>query len=56
VTPYLHPVIRVLQGDAEVDRLDLLEDLENRFQAEQYVPHLLPFLGKVLGDRHLQPR
>jgi thioredoxin reductase len=53
LTPYLHPVIRVLQGEKEVDRLDLLEDLDNRYHAEQFLPHLLSFFGKVLGDRQV---
>jgi hypothetical protein len=48
-TPYLHPVIRVWRGDAEVDRIDLLEDVENRYRPDDYFGHLVPFLRGALS-------
>jgi hypothetical protein len=42
-------VVRLLRGDKEVDRLDLLEDVENRYSPEDYVPHLCPFLEDALS-------
>jgi cation diffusion facilitator CzcD-associated flavoprotein CzcO len=58
VTPYLHPVVRLLHGEGsggsdgaeEVDRLDLLEDVDNRYHPAQYLPHLVPFLRAVLAS------
>jgi thioredoxin reductase len=49
VTPYLHPVVRLLDGEAEPDRLDLLEDVDNRYRPEVYLPHLTPFLRSALS-------
>jgi thioredoxin reductase len=48
VTPFLHPVVRVLRGDEELDRLDLLEDLENQYTAEEFLPPLQAFLQTAL--------
>jgi thioredoxin reductase len=64
VTPYLHPVVRLLHGEGhgdaggpgdgagvdEVDRLDLLEDVENRYHPAPYLPHLVPFLRSALAS------
>jgi len=65
VTPYLHPVVRLLNGEGdgdsdgdmggdgadEVDRLDLLEDVDNRYHhPERYLPHLVPFLRSALAS------
>ncbi len=44
VTPFLHPVVRVLRGEQDCERLDLLEDLENRYRADEYLPPLRSFL------------
>lgn len=51
VTPFLHPVVRVLRGNEEIDRLDLLEDLENRYSAQDYLPPLQSFLHTALIKR-----
>jgi hypothetical protein len=51
VTPFLHPVIRVLRDDEEIDRLDLLEDLENQYSAREYLPPLRSFLQTALVNR-----
>jgi thioredoxin reductase len=51
VTPYLHPVVRLLHGEGseEVDRLDLLEDVDNRYHPARYLSHLVPFLQAALA-------
>jgi thioredoxin reductase len=56
ITPYLHPVVRLLRGDDEIDRLDLLEDIENRYHAERDLPHLVPFLRSALATVQPRPR
>jgi thioredoxin reductase len=50
-TPFLHPVVRVLRGNEELDRLDLLEDLENHYSAHEYSPVLRSFLQTALANR-----
>ena len=51
VTPFLHPVVRVLRGNEELDRLDLLEDLENQYSAHEYLSPLKSFLQTALVNR-----
>ncbi|MGH3712327.1 MAG: NAD(P)-binding domain-containing protein [Micromonosporaceae bacterium] len=52
-TPFLHPVVRILRGDHVIDRLDLLEDLENRYSADEWLPPLQSFFQTALD--HTQP-
>ncbi|MGH3735026.1 MAG: NAD(P)-binding domain-containing protein [Micromonosporaceae bacterium] len=48
VTPFLHPVVRLFRGEEQVDRLDLLEDLENRY-TDTCLPPLLSFFRAALA-------
>lgn len=47
-TPFLHPVIRFFRGGVEVNKLDVLEDLENRF-SDDYLPELSHFYSGCLS-------
>jgi hypothetical protein len=51
VTPFLHPVVRILRGAEEIDRLDLLEDLENRYSTAECLAPLQSFFRTALASR-----